>query len=323
MKSSMGLSCVLSFLIVAAAAIVFYRPARPPATAIGRRAVVKKSNVAKTDAADRSPRSDFGDDHADRSPRSDFDDDRADRSPRSDFFDEHAGTRASTLYRGDDPKMFDETRPNLAEDRGSDQSDSDVSNPQFAFTSPDPVPLDEPIDSNHHEKIRSKSDIPVRPRASVPSREDRSTKDVGIGETNASRRVAPNPLGTDEDRSSRNASSRVSAPLGTDEDRSSRNALSRVSAPVGTNEDRSSRNASSRVSAPVGANEDRSSRNASSRFAAARGAFTKTKVGESLADVAERVYGTKSAVYSLWRANRDVLNSPDDPIEAGLILRTP
>lgn len=304
MKSSMGLSCVLSFLIVAAAAIVFYRPARPPATAIGRRAVVKKSNVGKTNAADRASRSDFDVNHAERARRSDFGVDHTDRASRSDFGVDHAETRASTLYRGDDPKTFNETRPNLAEDRGSDQSDSDVSNPQFAFTSPDPVPLDETIDSNDHEKIRSKSDIPDRPLASATSREDRRTKDVGIGETNASRRVAPDPVGTNEDRSSRIASSRAASP-------------------VGTNEDRSSRNASSRVSAPVETNEDRSSRNASSRVSAARGAFTKTKVGESLANVAERVYGTKSAVDSLWRANRDVLNSPDDPIEAGLILRTP
>jgi hypothetical protein len=323
MKSSMGLSCVLSFLIVAAAAIVFYRPARPPATAIGRRAVVKKSNVGKTNAAERASRSDSFDDHTDRVPRSDFGDDHAERASRSDFGVDHAGTRASTLYRGDDPKTFDETRPNLAEDRGSDQSNSDVSNPQFAFTSPDPVPLDETIDSNDHEKIRSKSDIPDRPLASATSREDRRTKDVGIGETNASRRVAPNPLGTNEGRSSRISSSRAAVPLGTNEERSSRNASSRSAVPVGTNEDRSSRNASSRAASPVGTNEERSSRNASSRAAAARGAFTKTKVGESLADVAERVYGTKSAVDSLWRANRDVLNSPDDPIEAGLILRTP
>lgn len=52
-------------------------------------------------------------------------------------------------------------------------------------------------------------------------------------------------------------------------------------------------------------------------------AFTTIGVGETLADVASRVYGTADAADSLFRANRDLLNAPDDPLQVGGMLRTP
>jgi nucleoid-associated protein YgaU len=54
-----------------------------------------------------------------------------------------------------------------------------------------------------------------------------------------------------------------------------------------------------------------------------RGAFTVVGSGESIADVARRVYGTTEGVESLWRANRDILSEPDAPLATGTVLHTP
>jgi hypothetical protein len=54
-----------------------------------------------------------------------------------------------------------------------------------------------------------------------------------------------------------------------------------------------------------------------------RSAFTTVKEGESLEDVAIRVYGSADPVNSLWRANRDLLPQRTSPLQAGSILRTP
>lgn len=53
-----------------------------------------------------------------------------------------------------------------------------------------------------------------------------------------------------------------------------------------------------------------------------RSSLTRVEPGESLADVARRVYGTDDRE-RLWRANRDLLPSPDSPLPAGGLLRTP
>ena len=47
------------------------------------------------------------------------------------------------------------------------------------------------------------------------------------------------------------------------------------------------------------------------------------KQGESLEDVAIRVYGSSDPVDTLWRANRDLLPHRDSPLSAGAVLRTP
>jgi hypothetical protein len=54
-----------------------------------------------------------------------------------------------------------------------------------------------------------------------------------------------------------------------------------------------------------------------------RGAFTVSRAGESLADVASRVYGSRDDANRLWRANRDVLDHADVALHAGTLLRTP
>ncbi len=54
-----------------------------------------------------------------------------------------------------------------------------------------------------------------------------------------------------------------------------------------------------------------------------RGVFTRVRDGETLADVALRVYGAESASGNLWAANRDLLDRPDAPLSAGSVLRTP
>jgi nucleoid-associated protein YgaU len=51
--------------------------------------------------------------------------------------------------------------------------------------------------------------------------------------------------------------------------------------------------------------------------------FTTVRPGETLADVARRVYGDESAASSLWQANRDQLDDGDDPLRPGTPLRTP
>jgi nucleoid-associated protein YgaU len=45
--------------------------------------------------------------------------------------------------------------------------------------------------------------------------------------------------------------------------------------------------------------------------------------GETLRDIAIRVYGSADDLDSLWRANRDVLPHKDSPLMAGSVLRTP
>jgi nucleoid-associated protein YgaU len=54
-----------------------------------------------------------------------------------------------------------------------------------------------------------------------------------------------------------------------------------------------------------------------------RSAFTTAEPGETLAGVALRIYGTDEALRKLWLANRDQFARPEDPLEAGTILRTP
>jgi nucleoid-associated protein YgaU len=54
-----------------------------------------------------------------------------------------------------------------------------------------------------------------------------------------------------------------------------------------------------------------------------RGAFTQARAGETLDDVAVRVYGTADAARSLWLANRDLLDRADAPLRPGTLLRTP
>jgi hypothetical protein len=63
--------------------------------------------------------------------------------------------------------------------------------------------------------------------------------------------------------------------------------------------------------------------NRQARPPARRSAFTEVAAGESLADVAVRVYGTPDATNSLWRANRDVIDGRDASLQAGTLLRTP
>jgi hypothetical protein len=51
--------------------------------------------------------------------------------------------------------------------------------------------------------------------------------------------------------------------------------------------------------------------------------FTDVGQGESLADVALRVYGSSDATEPLWMANRDRVDRPDATLPAGTVLRTP
>jgi nucleoid-associated protein YgaU len=45
--------------------------------------------------------------------------------------------------------------------------------------------------------------------------------------------------------------------------------------------------------------------------------------GESLPDIAERVYGSREATESLWKANRDQIERVDSPLAIGTLLRAP
>ncbi len=54
-----------------------------------------------------------------------------------------------------------------------------------------------------------------------------------------------------------------------------------------------------------------------------RSAFTQVGEGETLADVASRIYGSPEASRALWRANRDMIGSPDATLQVGMLLRTP
>jgi hypothetical protein len=54
-----------------------------------------------------------------------------------------------------------------------------------------------------------------------------------------------------------------------------------------------------------------------------RGAFTSVRDGETLADVARRVYGPSGDPNELWLANRDLIGGKNAPLRAGTMLRTP
>jgi hypothetical protein len=54
-----------------------------------------------------------------------------------------------------------------------------------------------------------------------------------------------------------------------------------------------------------------------------RDPFTDVESGESLDDVALRIYGSTEAAKALWIANRDQVESPNAPLRAGMLLRTP
>lgn len=51
--------------------------------------------------------------------------------------------------------------------------------------------------------------------------------------------------------------------------------------------------------------------------------FTVVEAGETLEDLAERVYGRADAAPAIVRANRDVLPRGGTALEAGALLRTP
>lgn len=52
-------------------------------------------------------------------------------------------------------------------------------------------------------------------------------------------------------------------------------------------------------------------------------AFIQADAGETVADVALRVYGSPEAAGALWMANRDILPDRDTRLSAGTVLRTP
>jgi hypothetical protein len=52
-------------------------------------------------------------------------------------------------------------------------------------------------------------------------------------------------------------------------------------------------------------------------------AFTLANEGETLKDVAIRVYGSPDEVEALWRLNRDLIGQRDVTLSAGTLLRTP
>ena len=54
-----------------------------------------------------------------------------------------------------------------------------------------------------------------------------------------------------------------------------------------------------------------------------RPSFAVVAPGESLADVAARVYGTRDEAESLWKANRDQVERVDSPLTTGTLLRAP
>ena len=45
--------------------------------------------------------------------------------------------------------------------------------------------------------------------------------------------------------------------------------------------------------------------------------------GESLPDIAARIYGSRDATQSLWKANRDQVERVDSPLANGILLRAP
>ena len=59
------------------------------------------------------------------------------------------------------------------------------------------------------------------------------------------------------------------------------------------------------------------------RSTGARSSFVEVEAGETLADVATRVYGSAESLEAFWKANRDQLAKPDSPLIRGTLLRTP
>lgn len=57
--------------------------------------------------------------------------------------------------------------------------------------------------------------------------------------------------------------------------------------------------------------------------AQAHSTFTHARPGESLADIAVRVYGSPESAEKVWMANRDLIDAPDAIPPAGALLRTP
>ena len=53
------------------------------------------------------------------------------------------------------------------------------------------------------------------------------------------------------------------------------------------------------------------------------GPFTQVREGESMSDVAARIYGSDASVQTLWLANRDQLSSDQAVLRPGMVLRTP
>jgi hypothetical protein len=51
--------------------------------------------------------------------------------------------------------------------------------------------------------------------------------------------------------------------------------------------------------------------------------FTQSLEGESLRDVARRVYGSPDEAEGLWRLNRDLIPRREGVLPAGTLLRTP
>jgi hypothetical protein len=54
-----------------------------------------------------------------------------------------------------------------------------------------------------------------------------------------------------------------------------------------------------------------------------RSPFTTVRDGETLEDVAIRIYGSSDQLDLLWRANRDILPRKNSPLSAEAVLRTP
>lgn len=52
-------------------------------------------------------------------------------------------------------------------------------------------------------------------------------------------------------------------------------------------------------------------------------AFTEVAAGETLVDVATRVYGSAQMAHALWKANRDLIDQPTSNLARGMLLRTP
>ncbi len=52
-------------------------------------------------------------------------------------------------------------------------------------------------------------------------------------------------------------------------------------------------------------------------------AFTHAMAGESLADIAVRIYGSPESARKIWMANRDLIYSLDATPSGGTLLRTP